>query len=167
MSATRNPARNPAPRIRARLSPPHDFVERLALALESDGFPRIAGRIFGLLILSDAEVSLDDVASILGASKASASVNTRLLEQKGVIERVSRRADRRDYYRIAPDPFLRTMEQRIEKWNRVRSVFSEGAGDQSIPASARARLREFDAASADVAEVLATALNKVKTQRKR
>ena len=30
-----------------------DFIERMGLALESDGLPRIAGRIFGLLLLSE------------------------------------------------------------------------------------------------------------------
>ena len=152
---------------RGRAVAPHNFVERLALALESDGFPRIAGRIFGLLILSDEEVSLDDLASILGASKGSASVNTRMLEQKGLIERVSRPGDRRDYYRIAADPFIHTMEQRIARWNRVRSVFGDAMNDSSIAPTARARLKEFDTASAEVAEILATAVQKLKTQKKR
>ena len=29
------------------------FIERMGLALESDGMPRIAGRIFGLLLVSE------------------------------------------------------------------------------------------------------------------
>ena len=153
-------------RARSR-STPHNFVERLAVVLESDGFPRIAGRIFGLLILSDEEVSLDDLAAILGASKASASVNTRMLEQKGVIERVSRPGDRRDYYRIASDPFIHTMEQRIAKWNRVRSVFGDAAGDASIAPTARARIKDFDTASGEVAEVLTAAVQKLRTQKKK
>jgi DNA-binding transcriptional regulator GbsR (MarR family) len=152
---------------RHRAPTPHNFVERLALVLESDGFPRIAGRIFGLLILSEDEVSLDDIASILGASKASASVNTRMLENKGLIERVSRPGDRRDYYRIAPEPFHHTMEQRIARWNRVRVVFSEAMTDASIPASARSRLRDFDTASGEVTEILTAALHKLRTPRKK
>ena len=30
-----------------------DFIERMGLAFESDGLPRIAGRIFGLLLVSE------------------------------------------------------------------------------------------------------------------
>ena len=69
MSATRTIA---GPRRNPRTATTSPFVERLAVALEMDGFPRIAGRIFGLLIISDTEISLDEIASTLGASKASA-----------------------------------------------------------------------------------------------
>src|SRR5215210_7020106 len=42
-----------------------DFVDRMALALEADGLPRIAGRIFGLLLISDDCRSLDELATVL------------------------------------------------------------------------------------------------------
>src|SRR6478672_5479081 len=109
----------PAPRIRRSATARNarkDFVERLAVAHEADTLPRIAGRIFGLLLICEREMSLDELAKELGASKGSASVNTRLLEQRGFVERISRPADRRDYYRIMPDLFERTMEQRLAKW---------------------------------------------------
>src|SRR5215212_8942098 len=93
-----------------------EFVEKLAVAHEADGLPRIAGRIFGLLLICEREMSLDELAHDLGASKGSVSVNTRLLDQRGVVERVSRPADRRDYYRIMPNFFVRTMEQRLARW---------------------------------------------------
>ena len=35
-----------------------NFVERMGVALESDGLPRIAGRIFGLLLVSEDARSL-------------------------------------------------------------------------------------------------------------
>jgi DNA-binding transcriptional regulator GbsR (MarR family) len=155
------------PRRRPRIAPPHPFVERLALALETDGFPRIAGRIFGLLILSDGEMSLDDIAEAVGASKASASVNTRILGQRGLIERVSRTGDRRDYYLISTDLFVRTMEQRLARWDRVRSVIGDGLADSTLPTQARTRLREFESASESVREVLEAALAKLRTRRKR
>jgi DNA-binding transcriptional regulator GbsR (MarR family) len=118
-------------------------------------------------MVNESEISLDDLAAILGASKASASVNTRLLEEKGLIERVSRSGDRRDYYRISPDPFVCTMEQRIAKWNRVRSVIREALADTSIPAPAKTRLRDYEAASGEVAESLTFAMHKLKSVRKR
>ena len=60
-----------------------DFIERMGLALESDGLPRIAGRIFGLLLVSEDARSLDDLAAELRVSKGSVSTNARLLEQRG------------------------------------------------------------------------------------
>jgi DNA-binding transcriptional regulator GbsR (MarR family) len=152
---------------RRKVKPPHPFVERLALALETDGFPRIAGRIFGYLLMSDSEISLDEIAQATGASKASASVNTRMLEEKGFIERVGRPADRRDYYRIAADPFLRTLEQRLARWNRIRSVITDAMNDASLTTTTRGRLREFDSMSGECGEPLEAALMRMKNRRKR
>lgn len=73
-----------------------DFVERMGMALEADGLPRIAGRIFGLLLVSEDCRSLNELAAELHVSKASVSTNARLLEQRGVLERDSRPSDRRD-----------------------------------------------------------------------
>jgi DNA-binding transcriptional regulator GbsR (MarR family) len=145
----------------------HQFVEKLAVAMETDGFPRIAGRIFSLLIISDGELSLDEIVEVIGASKASVSTNTRLLEEKGLIERTSRPADRRDYYRIVGDVFLKTMEQRLAKWNRVRTVVSEAIQDGSLSASARGRLKEFEADSDSMRELLEASLVKLRNRRKK
>ena len=71
---------------------------------EAEGFSRTAGRIFGRLLLSDAPLSLDQLAADLEASKASISTETRLLERRGALERVGRRGDRRAYYQVAPKP---------------------------------------------------------------
>jgi DNA-binding transcriptional regulator GbsR (MarR family) len=95
------------------------------------------------------------------------SVNTRMLQDKGLIERVSRPGDRRDYYRISTDPFVCTMEQRIAKWNRVRAVMSEGVSDQTISPQARTRLRDYEKASAEVADILSAAMNKMKSASKK
>jgi DNA-binding transcriptional regulator GbsR (MarR family) len=156
-----------SPKRKSRPDVPHEFVERLAVALETDGFPRIAGRIFGLLIMSDVELSLDEITSAVDASKASASVNTRMLEDKGLIERVSRPGDRRDYYRIAGDPFLRTMEQRLARWNRVRGVVSDAMNDASLATSVRARLREFDAMSAECGSLVEATLARLRNRKRK
>ncbi len=119
----------------------------MGLALESEGLPRIAGPIFGLLLVSEDCRSLDDLAGELGVSKASASTNARLLEQRGVLERNSRPSDRRDYYRIPPDLFSHTMAQRLERWRRFHEAISEARS--SVPIRSRKvldRLDEYEAA---------------------
>src|SRR4026207_2250545 len=98
------------------------FIERMGVALESDGMPRIAGRIFGLLLVSEDALSLDELAAELGVSKASVSTNARLLEERGGREGSGRAADRRDYYRVLPDLFSHTMAQRIARWERFHSA---------------------------------------------
>jgi DNA-binding transcriptional regulator GbsR (MarR family) len=96
--------------------PTDSFIERLGIILEADGLPRIAGRLFGVLLLSPEPLSLDELAHRLDVSKASVSTDARLLEQRGVAERISRPGDRRDYYQMAPDLFRRSTEQRLARW---------------------------------------------------
>jgi len=135
------------------------FIERMALALEADGLPRIAGRIFGLLLVSEDCRSLDQLAAELHVSKASVSTNARLLEQRGVLERNSRPSDRRDYYRIPPDLFSHTMAQRLQRWQR----FHEAIGDArtSVPIRSRKvleRLEEYDSAYTFLSQAIRDAL---------
>lgn len=144
-----------------------EFVERFALAKEGDGLPRIAGRIFGLLLTGEDDLSLDEIANELGASKGSASINTRLLEQNGFIERVSKPGDRRDYYRIAPDFFERTMRERLARWHRIHDVLTHGLTASELSPAVRSRLRNFEAAHNNVREVIETALAKLRSGRKR
>ena len=144
-----------------------EFVERLAVAHEADGLCRIAGRIFGLLLLCEREMSLDEITKELGASKGSASVNTRLLEQRGFVERVSKPGDRRDYYRIMPDLFERTMEQRLARWHRFREIVTYGLAELDLSPAVRNRLMDFETQQENVREVIETALEKWRSRRKR
>ena len=103
------------------------LIERLGLVFEeSDRMPRIASRILGLLLLTPGECSIDQMAERLSVSRASISVDARRLEECGVVERITRKGDRRDYYRIAPDHYSRTLERRLKVMNRLISVLDEG-----------------------------------------
>ena len=56
------------------------LIERVGVLTEVEGLPRIAGRIFGLLLVTPGECSLDEMAEVLGVSKASISTDARRLE---------------------------------------------------------------------------------------
>jgi DNA-binding transcriptional regulator GbsR (MarR family) len=101
------------------------FVERMGLAAETDGLPRIAGRVFGTLLLSAEPLSLDELTTTLGVSKASVSTDARRLLESGVIERVGRPGDRRDYYQIATDFFTRLISYRVSRWIALRDLVRE------------------------------------------
>jgi DNA-binding transcriptional regulator GbsR (MarR family) len=142
------------------------FIERMGLALESDGMPRIAGRIFGLLLVSEDALSLDEIAADLGVSKASVSTNARLLEQRGVLERMGRPADRRDYYRVPPDLFTNTMAQRLARWERFHAAIA--GARTSLPIRSREvleRLDEFEEAYAYMSRTIRAALAHWQTTR--
>lgn len=139
--------------------PTAHFIESMGLALEADGLPRIAGRIFGLLLVSEEAQSLDDLAAELRVSKASVSTNTRLLEQRGVLEQVSRPADRRDYYRVPRDLFSHTMAPRLARWQRFHEAI--GVARTSLPiksAEVRERLEEYEEAYVYMSQVIREAL---------
>jgi len=144
------------------------FVEKLAVLLETDGMPRVAGRLFGLLLVSAEPRSLDELAKQLGLSKASISINARLLEEKGLVERVGRQADRRDYYGIAEDILERTLEQRIAKIRRFQQSIAEARNTCLIEhAIVRTRLENLDTAHNHLIEATARALDDWRAHRKR
>ena len=120
------------------------FVERMGLMTEADGLPRIAGRIFGHLLLTPGNCSLEELASELGVSRASVSNDARRLVQMGLLERRSRPGDRRDYYSISPDAFRRSIEARIENLRRFHGLIDEARGLSGETPEVRHRLERWD-----------------------
>lgn len=93
--------------------------------------PRIAGRLFGFLMLHEGSCSLDELAAQLQVSKASVSTNARMLEQRGILERTSAPGDRRDFYRMDPNAWSRVLEVGQRRWETLRGVLTEAAA--SLP----------------------------------
>lgn len=98
------------------------FIDRMGYAAESDGLSPIAGRLFATLLLSDEPRSLDELAESLEVSKASVSTDARRLLERGIVERVSRPGDRRDYYELAPDFFAQVIRSRVSRWHRLNDL---------------------------------------------
>jgi DNA-binding transcriptional regulator GbsR (MarR family) len=123
------------------------FVEQLGVMMDAEGYPRVAGQLLALLLVSPEPQSLDDLASQLDVSKASVSVNIRNLEHRGIVERIGHAGDRRDYYQVADDLLARSIEQRIAKWHRfhdsIRAVRKAGGTEHK---AVKARLHDLDRA---------------------
>jgi DNA-binding transcriptional regulator GbsR (MarR family) len=137
------------------------FTDRMGLLFEAEGQPRIAGRMFGYLLLSDDPCSLDQLADALQVCKASASTNARLLADRGVLERACRPADRHDYYHVAPDLVSRTVAERLRRWQRFTETVGEAR--RTIPIRServRARLRSYEAGYAYLVAVIGQALER-------
>ena len=131
-----------------------DFVERMGLFWETEGLPRIAGRLFGFLVLQREPCSLDAMATALGVSKASVSTDVRKLERVGLVERHARPGDRRDYYAVTLDMPARIVELRraaIARFgNCLQTADALGADDPVI----RDRLRSLQVAHRHMAATL-------------
>ena len=91
------------------------FVEEAGIVFEQTGLPRMAGRIFGRLLISDPpHQSTAELAEALMASKGSISTMTRLLIQVGLIERLSLPGVRGDYFRLRPDAWQHAIRRGLE-----------------------------------------------------
>lgn len=121
------------------------FVEEVGLLFETVGFPRMAGRVFGWLLISNPpHQSPGELAEVLQASKGSISTMTRLLEQIGLIERVSLPGHRRDYFRIKLNAWSELSKRRMEQVIAFRRLAERGlALLQNEPSDRTQRLQEM------------------------
>ena len=120
------------------------FVEEVARACEQlFGFSRMAGRIWGVLLISDREqLSFEELMECVGASRGSVSTLARLLEGIGLIERVTLRGDRKHYYRAADaQAIIRAELSGIRVFERLMENGARAAGRGR--SRARTRLAEF------------------------
>lgn len=96
------------------------FVEDMGMVMERYGLPRIGGRIMGLFMIDEEPLSLDDIAKLLGVSRASVSTNLRMTEMIGMAKRVSRPGDRRDYYVGTEDMWMQGIKS--SKQNSITQI---------------------------------------------
>jgi len=121
------------------------FAEDMGLMFEKVGFPRMAGRIFGWLLISDPpQQTSQDLAQELQASKGSISSMTRLLIQIGLIERTSIPGERRDYFQVKPNAWTQLAEQRLAQIAAFRRLAERGLSLlEDAPPSLKQRLQEM------------------------
>lgn len=118
-------------------------IEKMGLLFEADGAPRTGGRLFAYLLLSPEPRSLDELVEVLQVSKASVSMNARMLERFGVIRRVAKLGDRRDYYEVVLEQPAKMLESKLEHTRRLAAVLQEA--QEAVPPESevvRGRLAE-------------------------
>src|SRR6201997_1014286 len=67
------------------------------------GISPTMAEIHGLLYITGAALSMDDIMARLGISRGNVSMNLSKLVEWGLVRRVHRRGDRRDYYESLSD----------------------------------------------------------------
>ncbi len=91
---------------RAMLSAVHDsMIDGLGQLTDYFGFSKVMGQMYGAMLLSDRPLCLDDLVERLSISKANASMNTRTLENLGMVRQVWVRGSggRRKFYEAETD----------------------------------------------------------------
>lgn len=132
------------------------LVEEMGLIFQESGGPRIAGRIFGLLLIEGRELSLHQISERLGVSRASVSTNTRLLSKGGILKRTTHAGDRQDYYELVGFPYtdiIGQVAQQFRRNARVTQGYVAAVRTENADAGARVEaLAAFYGQSADLFE---------------
>lgn len=92
-----------------------NFIEQVGIGFEQTGLPRMAGRVFGWLLISDPPYqSPAELAEVLMASKGSISTTVRFLIQMGLLERYVIPGVRHNHFRLRTDALQRTIRHGLE-----------------------------------------------------
>lgn len=101
----------------------HRFIEALGLHFENKaGFPRIGGRMLGLLMLASKPLALGSIAELLKVSPASVSTNIRTFHSKGLVEEIGLPGDRRHYYVFSDTAFEHQFEDALEGVTEILQI---------------------------------------------
>lgn len=103
-----------------------NHIEEAGLLFEQTGMTRMAGRIFGYLLICDEDaVSFDQIREVLQASKGSISTNLKQLVQTGLIEQKMIPGDRKTYYRASQIHISEIMKSRLNLMEKFVDLFSK------------------------------------------
>src|SRR5262245_61103554 len=105
-----------------------ELVERCGMVLESEGLPRMAGRVLGYLLVADPPAQpVAEIRAALAASSGSVSTMTRLLIQAGYVDRVRRPGERRDYFAVRAQGWTAVLTSSIESIRAMRRLMDDAA----------------------------------------
>ena len=131
-----------------------NFIELMGRIHQHNGQSRIHGRLFGLLLMENKGLSLQEMADRLQVSKASVSTNARHLKDKGLIRLTSSPGDRQDYYEMVSSPYDQMYDLMRKDMLDMAGQIAEAReqmDDQDPAIRARVeRLEEFYRISAEV-----------------
>ena len=120
------------------------FIEKTGLIAQNEGIPRVAGRVFGLLLFDGEPVSFGDLARQLLVSRGSISTSTRLLEERALIRRVTKPGERQDFFQLADRPFPNMLRTVKTEFDRAQADIAASVADicPSRP-DIRARVQDY------------------------
>ncbi|MEV4061655.1 GbsR/MarR family transcriptional regulator [Nonomuraea dietziae] len=131
-----------------------EWAEQVAMYLARDGVPPIAGRILGWLMVCDPpEQSAGQISVAIGASRASLTLNLRLLTGMGFLTWRTRPGDRTMYYRMADDAWQAVVRRQVAGITSFLDITRQGLDLLGPEDERAARVRQAHATFAWMAQV--------------
>lgn len=144
------------------------FIEEVGVVFEQTGLPRMAGRLFGWLLISDPPYqSPSQLAEVLHASKGSISTSVRLLTQMGFIERHVIPGSRHDHFRLPKDAIKKIIQHGLAQEIKMFRTLSERGLEltQAIPAKRKVWLKEIQSRYSYLEKTFPALLEKYERER--
>ncbi|MGB8940259.1 MAG: hypothetical protein WCD21_08485 [Streptomyces sp.] len=108
------------------------------------GWPRMAGRTAGVLMTSQAPLTLAQLMEALGASKGSMSETTRLLITNGTVERYKPTGSRQFVFRWRDDAWVGCLQHQLEQTAQLHALAERAQGRaEGLPPEQRQRVRRM------------------------
>lgn len=104
------------------------FIENMGLIFERSGASKTLGRVFGCLFLAERPKTLDEIASDLFFSKATASLTVRQGLALRLFDKVSIPGERKDLYRVRTVSWINAMTNKISTLSEWEALVGQGLG---------------------------------------
>jgi len=122
-----NVGRNPSPA----------FPDSLGALFEASGWPRLAGRVVGELMLADPPyLSTSELCERIGTSKSHLSSAITYLEALHMLDRFGRPGTRQSHYRLRDNAFLRAFDDMDQRSRALAATADRALAD--VPPESRA-----------------------------
>jgi DNA-binding transcriptional regulator GbsR (MarR family) len=142
------------------------FVEAMGHYMGGYGMTPMAGRLWAWLLLCDPPAqTASDLAVALKASRGAISGAAASLASAGMIRRVRRRGDRREYFSAPPGTFDALLRSAGTAYGQLLGITSEGLAAVDGRPGGRERLQEVHDAVAFVARELPALIDRYLAER--
>ncbi len=103
------------------------FIEKMGIAFERNGAAPMLGRVWGALLVADrGEMTAEELATELQASRGAISHATRQLTAMQYTEKFRKAGERKDYFRVVSHGLAHASRQRVVELRQMQDLLREG-----------------------------------------
>ena len=95
-----------------------EFIQGMGEISRFWGFSPVMGQIYGLMYLATGPTTAEIIMQELGASKGNVSINLRNLDRWGMVRKIRKPGDRKEYYEVETDFIRIFINMLMERKNR-------------------------------------------------